>query len=218
MARVQIYCYGCSATVSVATARSAEDLSRAGWSLVNGETYCSRCGRAHAPAQDDSAGGSRENASSQGGGVISSEAGPPRSDDRASTPAAAPDHSQTRLLGRGQRLGQRLIDSEVAAPALAKLRPSKFGRTRQHGAEGRAAPLRPTGAALIAALQLPFRRPPAPVTSHSKVSAPTIALFCIATVLILVTLGSNSLIVRLPGVACSFAAGLSWLRDLRNPV
>jgi hypothetical protein len=218
MPRVQIYCYGCSATVSVATARSANDLSRAGWSLVKGETYCSRCGEAHAPSQDASAGGGGEDAASQSVGAISSEAGAPRSADVASTRAAAPNHSQTRFPRRGRQLGQRLIDSGVAASALAKLRSSRFGRTGQDGAEGLAAPLKSTGAALITTLELPFRRQPVPVTSHSKVSAQTIVLFSIATVLILVTLGSNSLIVRLPGVVCSFAAGLSWLRDLRNPV
>lgn len=217
MPRVQIYCYGCSATVAVATTRSADDLSRAGWSLVKGETYCSQCGEAHAPSQDASAGASGENAASQSGGAISSEAGPPQSDTVASSTADAPDRSQTRFLGRGQRLGQRLIDTGVAASALAKLRSSRLGRNRQDGAERPAAQLRPTGAALITTLQLPFRGTPVPVTSHSKVSAPTIVLFCIAAVLILVTLGSDSLIVRLPGVVCSFAAGLSWLRDLRNP-
>ena len=105
MPRVQIYCYGCSATVSVATTRSADDLSRAGWSLVKGETYCSRCGEAHAPPQDASAGDSGEGAASQSGGAISPEAGQPRRDAVTFSAADAPDHSRMRLLARGQRSG-----------------------------------------------------------------------------------------------------------------
>ena len=43
MPRVQIHCYGCDATVPVATSKSAEALDRAGWSLAHGETYCPGC-------------------------------------------------------------------------------------------------------------------------------------------------------------------------------
>ena len=68
----------------------------------------------------------------------------------------------------------------------------------------------------LTALQLPFRGSPAPVTSRSKLSAPTIVLFCIAAALTLTTLGSEHMAIRLPGVLFAFAAGVSWLRDLRR--
>ena len=69
---------------------------------------------------------------------------------------------------------------------------------------------------MVSALQLPFRRTHAPVTSRSKVSSQTIVLFCIAAGLTLATLGSEHMAIRLPGVLFSFAAGVSWLRDLRS--
>ncbi len=69
--------------------------------------------------------------------------------------------------------------------------------------------------AVVAKLGLPFRKPRARVTSHSKVTTQTIVLFGLATVLTLTTLGSNVLALRLPGVVFAFAAGLSWLHDLR---
>src|SRR5271157_88929 len=50
MPRVQIHCYGCDATVAVATSRSTDDLDRAGWSLVKGETYCPKCAPERVPA------------------------------------------------------------------------------------------------------------------------------------------------------------------------
>jgi hypothetical protein len=50
MPRVQIHCYGCRATVPVATAKSSEDLNRAGWSLAHGETYCPKCASAPVPS------------------------------------------------------------------------------------------------------------------------------------------------------------------------
>ncbi len=97
---------------------------------------------------------------------------------------------------------------------LARIKWPRFGRT--NGAERRLGPLKPVAAVVMTTLQVPFRKPHTPVTSHSSVTPQTIALFCIAVVLTLATLGSNDLIVRLPGVACSFAAGLSWLHDLRS--
>ncbi len=75
--------------------------------------------------------------------------------------------------------------------------------------------LRPLTTVLVTALQ-PFRRSHAPVTSRSKVSSQTILLFCIAAALTLATLGSEHMAIRLPGVLFSFAAGASWLRDLRS--
>lgn len=216
MPRVQIYCYGCSTTVSVATARSAEDLSRAGWSLVKGETYCSRCGETRAPAEDASSGGGDESAPSEGREAVAGDAGATRSGAVTSTALATTDNLESGFRRRGQQLGQRLNDSGIAASVLAKLRSSRSRRTEPDGAEGPASPFRPVGVALITTLQQPFRRSPVPVTSHSKVSAQTIMLFAVATVLILVTLGSNNLVVRLPGVVFSLAAALSWLRDLRS--
>jgi hypothetical protein len=92
----------------------------------------------------------------------------------------------------------------------------RLGRTGGGGGERRAAHSRPAAAAFRSTLQLPFRKGHDPVTSHSKVTSQTIALFCIAAVLTLATLGSNDFAVRLPGVVFSFAAGLSWLHDLRQ--
>lgn len=173
MPRVQIHCYGCSATVSVATARSTEDLRRAGWSLLKGETYCPACAPAQVPAGAVSVGADEEL-------------------------AALPEQDDTEPEG---------------ASVVARIKWPRFGRSAS--IERRRPLLRPAAAVVATTLQ-PLRNSNAPVTSHSKVSSRTIALFCIAAVLTLATLGSNELLLRLPGVVIAFAAGLSWLRDLRS--
>ena len=206
MPRVQIHCYGCDATVSVATASSTEDLSRAGWSLVHGETYCPKC----APARVSSL------LVSAGEGDDTKASPTPLDDDATATAVASSEHSSTATLSGIQRLAKWSIPAGVSPSSVRRVKWTRFGRTGEREAERRLALLRPAATALMTTLQLPFRRSNGPVTSHSKVSSQTIALFCIAAVLTLATLGSSDLAIRLPGVLCAFAAGLSWLRDLRN--
>jgi hypothetical protein len=217
MPRVQIHCYGCDATVPVATTRSSEDLSRAGWSLHKGETYCPKCAPERVPPGAVSAAEGEEVAASpepvgaaHGTGSITLGA------DRAAAAAAAtsPEHPSPESPHAVRRFAKRWIPAGDAASVLTRIKWPRFGRTT--GAEPRLGPLKPVAAVVITTLQVPFRKPHTPVTSHSSVTPQTIALFCIAVVLTLATLGSNDLIVRLPGVACSLAAGLSWLHDLRS--
>jgi hypothetical protein len=186
MPRVQIHCYGCDATVPVATDKSAEDLARADWSLVHGETYCRKC----APA-------------------------------RVSTPAATAAEGSDATPSAESPAGlvrtrQWRVSAGVFSSVAHRVKWPRLGRTGAHGDERRAAHSRPAAVALWSTLQLPLRKGHAPVTSHSKVTPQTIALFCIAAVLTLATLGSNDFAVRLPGVVFAFAAGLSWLHDLRH--
>ena len=191
MPRVQIHCYGCDATVPVATAKSAEDLNRAGWSLANGETYCPRCAPARVPSPVPSA----------DSGADGSEAG-------------------AELAGAGGDIAGAGAELEASAPGLAAsllARLPRPGSGRDGQGTGRhLTRLRPVVAVALSALQLPFRRTHAPVTSRSKVSSQTIVLFCIAAALTLATLGSEHMAIRLPGVLFSFAAGVSWLHDLRS--
>jgi hypothetical protein len=189
MPRVQIHCYGCDATVPVATARSSEDLRRAGWSLHKGETYCPKCAPERVPPN-----------------AVSAVDG----EDIAASPERPPPESPRAI----RRFAKRRIPAGDAASVLARIKWPRFGRTT--ATERRLGPLKPPAAVVMTTLQVPFRKPHTPVTSHSSVTPQTIALFCIAVVLTLATLGSNDLIVRLPAVACSLAAGLSWLHDLRS--
>jgi hypothetical protein len=46
MGMVRIHCWGCSKSVTVDEHASAEGLTRAGWALAHGETYCEQCARA----------------------------------------------------------------------------------------------------------------------------------------------------------------------------
>ena len=189
MPRVQIHCYGCDATVPVATAKSTEDLNRAGWSLAHGETYCPKCAPARAPSP-----------------VASADACADAGDDAGvAASIAASDHTAERPSGSGG-----------AAAVLARIPWPRSGRDDQDGAERHLPRLRPVAAVVVSALQLPFRRSHAPVTPRSKVSSQTIVLFCVAAALTLATLGSEHMAIRLPGVLFAFAAGVSWLRDLRS--
>lgn len=43
MGKVEIHCYGCSATVRGHEGRPGDDLRRDGWALAHGETYCPSC-------------------------------------------------------------------------------------------------------------------------------------------------------------------------------
>ncbi len=183
MPRVQIHCYGCAATVPVATAKSKTDLDRAGWSLAHGETYCPKC----AP-------------------------------ERVPTPAASTDSADSAEAGDGGVKADDGLEASSGRVAglLEKIPWPGSGRDDEGGAEGRPPRLKPVAAIVVTAVQLPFRRSPSPVTSRSKVSSQTIVLFCIAAALTLTTLGSEHMAIRLPGVLFSFAAGLSWLRDLRR--
>jgi hypothetical protein len=186
MQRVQIHCYGCDATVPVATDRSAEDLSRAGWSLLHGETYCRKC----SPAP------------------VSTPAGP-AAEGSDTAPSAEPPAGL-------ERTHRWPAPAGVFTSVASRVKWPRLGRTGADGDERRAAHSWPAAVALRSTFQLPFRKAHAPVTSHSKVTSQTIALFCIAVVLTLATLGSNDFAVRLPGVVFAFAAGLSWLHDLRQ--
>jgi hypothetical protein len=188
MPRVQIHCYGCDATVPVAPDKSADDLSRAGWSLVHGETYCRKC----APAR------------------VSTQAVP-----AAEGSDAAPSAESPAGLERTRRWR---VPAGVFKSVADRVKWPRLGRTGAGGGERRAAHSRLAAVALLSTLQLPLRKGHEPVTSHSKVTSQTIALFCIAAVLTLATLGSTDFAVRLPGVVFSFAAGLSWLHDLRQRV
>ncbi len=49
MARVQIHCYGCSATTAVSESRMADDLRLAGWAVSHGKTYCHTCAAQRVP-------------------------------------------------------------------------------------------------------------------------------------------------------------------------
>jgi hypothetical protein len=185
MPRVQIHCWGCDATVPVATSKSAEDLDRAGWSLARGETYCPNCAPERVPAP-----------------AASADAG----DDlvEASDHAAGTDDDLEPSSNSG------------AARVLARIPWPRSGRGDGDAPERRLPRLKPVLGVAVTALQLPFRRSPAPVTSRSKVSSQTIVLFCIAAALTVSTLGSEHMAIRLPGVLFAFAAGVSWLRDLRR--
>ncbi len=197
MPRVQIHCYGCDATVAVATSRSSEDLHRAGWALAHGETYCPKCAPARVPAlvasteQGDDAVNAGDDLEGRCEGVAAS--------------IAASEHAAARPPRSG-----------FAASTLARLPWPRSGPDDGDGAEPHLPGGRTAAGILLSALQLPFRRPHAPVTSRSKVSSQTIVLFCIAAALTLATLGSEHMAIRLPGVLFSFAAGLSWLHDLRS--
>jgi hypothetical protein len=197
MPRVQIHCYGCDATVPVATAKSTEDLGRAGWSLAHGETYCPRCAPPRVPSP----------VASTDAGDDTAEAGDDLEafSNGVAASIALSDHPAERPAGSGR-----------AARVLARIPWPRSGRADEDSSERRLPRLRPLATVVITALQLPFRRSHAPVTSRSKVSSPTIVLFCIAVALTLATLGSEHMAIRLPGVLFSFAAGLSWLRDLRS--
>jgi hypothetical protein len=188
MPRVQIHCYGCDATVPVATARSTEDLSRAGWWLAGGETYCPVCAPARVPTVPTGPG---ENVEASSG-------------DGAATTAASDD-----LAKPSPRAG-------FASSVLGGISWPRFPRAGKRAAERHLPRLRPAATLVVTAMALPFRRPRAPLSAHSQVSSQTIVLFCLAAVLTLATLGSNDMAVRLPGVVCAFAAGLSWLHDLRS--
>ena len=226
MPRVQIHCYGCDATVPVATDRSAEDLSRAGWSLVRGETYCQKCAPAAppAPAQPSGAGDDAEasSASEVAATSPSSEAPSvsPEGEVATTSPTGeAPSISSEReaaAIAASAEIAKQSLPSGLAASTLARIPRPRFAKGHERGVERPLPRLRPVAAVLVTTLQLPFRRPRAPVTSHSKVSSQTIVLFCLAAALTLATLGSNAFAVRLPGVIFSFAAGLSWLHDLRS--
>ncbi len=235
MPRVQIHCYGCDATVPVATDRSAEDLSRAGWSLARGETYCPKCAPAVAPAvaqpsrpgDDADASSASEVATSSPNGKVaatstSTEAPTISSDGKiaATSPSGeAPSISSDReaaAIAASAEIAKQSLPSGLASSTLARIPRPRFPGGGERGAERPVPRLRPVAAVLVTTLQLPFRRPRGPVTSHSKVSSQTIALFCLAAVLTLATLGSNAFALRLPGVIFSFAAGLSWLHDLRS--
>ena len=204
MPRVQIHCYGCDATVPVTTARSTEDLNRAGWSLAQGETYCPKCAPARVPPPVASAGAGDDAAEAADDGA------------KVGHDLEASANGVGARIARGERTAERPPGPGPAARLLARFRWPGSSRQDEDGAELRPPRLRPAAAVVITALQLPFRRSPAPVTSHSKVSSQTLVLFCIAATLTLATLGSEHMAIRLPGVLFSFAAGASWLRDLRR--
>jgi hypothetical protein len=204
MPRVQIHCYGCDATVPVATDKSAEDLNRAGWSLAQGETYCPKCAPVRAPvavaasqAADDLAGAGTEDGEARDGIEPASGGGP------------------VAIAGGGQE-AERTLRGRLAASTLARIPLPKFGRGEDRAAKRRLPPLRPAATLLVTTLRFPFKRTHGAVTSRSKVSSQTIVLFCVAVALTLATLGSEHQAIRLPGVLFSFAAGLSWLHDLRS--
>jgi hypothetical protein len=204
MPRVQIHCYGCDATVPVTTAKSTEDLNRAGWSLAHGETYCPKCAPARVPAP----------VASTGSGDDAAEAG----DDSA---GAGDDHEASlngvaASIAPTERTPDRPPGPGAAARVIARLPWPRSGRDDEGGADRLLPRLRGAAIVVVTALQLPFRRSHGPVTSRSKVSSQTIVLFCIAAALTLATLGSEHMAIRLPGVLFSFAAGASWLRDLRR--
>jgi hypothetical protein len=212
MPRVQIHCYGCDATVAVATSRSTEDLDRAGWSLIQGETYCPQCAPARVPAGVAAKGSGEEVADADGAdGDGSLDPGPAASAARSPEAARASSASAT-----GRAPGRRSAAAVAASIAGAVRLPGFVQRLREHDAEAHLERLRHVATAVVAVVRLPFRRPRARVTSHSKVTTQTIVLFCLAAVLTLTTLGSNELAVRLPGVVFAFAAGVSWLHDLRE--
>jgi hypothetical protein len=235
MPRVQIHCYGCDATVPVATDRSAEDLSRAGWSLARGETYCQKCAPAAAPAPAQPSGAGDDAEASSAGEVAAispdgevattsrSGQAPSISSDgelAATFPSGeAPSISSDReaaAIAASAEIAKQSLPSGLASSTLARIPRPRLPGGYERGAERHLPRLRPVAAVVVTTLQLPFRRPRAPVTSHSKVSSQTIVLFCLAAVLTLATLGSNAFALRLPGVIFSFAAGLSWLHDLRS--
>jgi len=209
MSRVQIHCYGCDATVPVATASSAEDLSRAGWSLARGETYCPTCAPAVPPSPEAPAG--------PGDAVTSTGAG----DDVEASPdgeaaAISPDREAAAIAASAD-IARRSRPAGSAASTLARIPRPRLGRGHEKRAAERQRPRLRTAAALVSTTLLaPFRRPRTPLTSHSKLSSQTIVLFCLAAALTLGTLGSNDFAVRLPAVIVSVAAGMSWLRDLRS--
>jgi hypothetical protein len=213
MPRVQIHCYGCDATVPVATAKSTEDLNRAGWSLAHGETYCRKCAPARVPSPVASADAGDDAAGAGDDGADAGDDGARPGDDLEAFAAAV-----AASIAGGDHTPERPAAPGRAARVLARIPRPGSGRDDEDG-DGDArhlARLRPLAAVVVTALQLPFRRSHAPVTSRSKVSSPTIVLFCIAAALTLSTLGSEHMAIRLPGVLFSFAAGLSWLRDLRS--
>jgi hypothetical protein len=222
MSRVQIHCYGCDATVPVATATSAEDLSRAGWSLARGETYCPACAPAVLPSPEAPTGA--------GDAVTPTGETSPGCDAAAISPggqaaATPPDgvaapispDREAAAIAASADIARRWRAGGSAASMLATIRRPRLGRGHEkHGPERHGPRLRPVAALVATRLQATFSRPRRPVTSHSKVSSQTIALFCLAAALTLGTLGSNDFALRLPGVILAFAAGMSWLRDLRS--
>jgi len=218
MSRVQIHCYGCDATVPVATASSAEDLSRAGWSLARGETYCPTCAPAVPPSPEAPAGpGDAVTSTGPGDAVTSTGAG----DDVEASPdgeaaAISPDREAAAIAASAD-IARRSRPAGSAASTLARIPRPRLGRGHEKRAAERQRPRLRTAAALVSTTLLaPFRRPRTPLTSHSKLSSQTIVLFCLAAALTLGTLGSNDFAVRLPAVIVSVAAGMSWLRDLRS--
>jgi hypothetical protein len=199
MPRVQIHCYGCDATVPVATAKSAEDLNRAGWSLAHGETYCPQCAPARVPSPASSPGAGDEAPETGGESAQAGENGT-EAGNGPEDPSSKGLTGAARVLARIPRPGSGREDRHRPEPRLPR---------------GRAAATA-VGGLVLSAVQLPFRGGHAPATSRSKVSSQTVVLFCIAVALTLTTLGSEHMAIRLPGVLFSFAAGLSWLRDLRR--
>lgn len=208
MPRVQIHCYGCDATVPVATATSAADVTRAGWSLIRGETYCPACAPA-VPPSPEAPGDAGDGATSTGAGDDADAS----SDGEAA--AISPDREAAAIAASAE-IARRSRPAGFASATLARIPRPRLGKGHGHGAERQLPRLRPVAALVATTLQVPFRRPRAPVTSHSKVSAQTVVLFCLAAALTLGTLGSNDFAVRLPGVILSLAAGVSWLHDLRS--
>ncbi len=204
MPRVQIHCYGCDATVPVTTAKSTEDLNRAGWSLARGETYCPKCAPARVPAT----------VASPGAGDDLAQAG----DEAANVgeDVGASSNGVSAAIAPREPIVDRPPGSGAAARMIAWIPWVGSGRRVEDHAERHPPRLRPAAAVVLSALQLPFRRSNGPVTSRSKVSSQTLLLFCIAAALTLATLGSEHMAIRLPGVLFSFAAGVSWLRDLRR--
>ncbi len=224
MPRVQIHCYGCDATVPVGTDRSAEDLSRAGWSLARGETYCPKCapvavaapasptdtGNDVAPCDGDDAARSDGKDAAISPGSKTAAISP-----SSEAPATSPDREAAAIAASAE-IAKQSRPAGLASSTLARISRPRFAKRHDPGAEWHLPRLRPVAALVATTLQVPFRRPRTPVTSHSKVSSQTIVLFCLAAALTLGTLGSNDFAVRLPGVIFSFAAGVSWLHDLRS--
>jgi len=218
MSRVQIHCYGCDATVPVATASSAEDLSRAGWSLARGETYCPTCAPAVPPSPEAPAGpGDAVTSTGAGDDVEASPDGEAAAISPDGEAAAISPDREAAAIAASADIARRSRPAGSAASTLARIPRPRLGRGHEKRAAERQRPRLRTAAALVSTTLLaPFRRPRTPLTSHSKLSSQTIVLFCLAAALTLGTLGSNDFAVRLPAVIVSVAAGMSWLRDLRS--
>jgi len=218
MSRVQIHCYGCDATVPVATASSAEDLSRAGWSLARGETYCPTCAPAVPPSPEAPAGpGDAVTSTGAGDDVEASPDGEAAAISPDGEAAAISPDREAAAIAASADIARRSQPAGSAASTLARIPRPRLGRGHEKRAAERQRPrLRTAAAPVSTTLLAPFRRPRTPLTSHSKLSSQTIVLFCLAAALTLGTLGSNDFAVRLPAVIVSVAAGMSWLRDLRS--